>query len=270
MPRAFRLLVLGFALVGLVGDATRAQDKKTPADAWVAAYQKLGGKAGLTTATGEEPSLWVEKRLGQAPLIGLDRLKPESTIRTIGLQGYEVDDADLEALGAWKQLTRIEVIDGKKVTGKGVKAIARLPKLREVVLADSAVTTDGVTAFSGHPGLTHLTLSNTVLESRLRKLDLENLPRLATVTLAGEGMTAVRIANMPRLRLIGDFPTTLETADFSDLGALTALDFRGTKLKKLSLSGTPKLESVDLRETQLDEKAVADLRRAFPGVSIQR
>jgi hypothetical protein len=244
--------------------------KNSGAAAWVAAYQKAGGKAELATGSDDIPGLAIEKRKGQKPLVTLKGVGPAPGIRSVTLQGYEVSDEDLEALSGWKDLERLEVVDGAKVTDKGAKAIGKLPKLRSVGLHDTTITGAGVTAFGKHDSLAHFALTNTTSEGQVQSLELKELPKLETVTLAGEGITQVVLANLPQLQRVGDFPRSLEVADISGLGRVRELDFRGTRLKSLSLSDVPLLEALDLRQTELPDGAVAALRNTFPGVKIQR
>lgn len=219
----------------------------------------------------DEPTLGIEKLMGQEPLVGLKNLKPASGILRVVLAGYEVDDSDLQALADWKGLEVIDVIDGKKVGDNGVKAIARLPKLREVVLADTAVSGIGVSALSSHVALTRLTLTNTVFPSQVKTLALKNLPKLEVLELACEGgISDVRLAAMPRLRELSAFPSDVKSAEISGLGAITELDFRGSKLEKLSISDMPSLESIDLRDTQVNDETVMELKKKFPKAEIRR
>ena len=262
-------ILVTVGLLGLGSFASHCQDKRSGPESWVAAYLKLGGQAGLTASPRDEPTLWVQKRMGQKPLVGLKGL-PAPGVRIVGLQGYEVNDDDLEALADWKDLEELQIVDGKVIGDKGVKALARLPALRRLELIDTSVTGTGVAAFSGHATLTHLTLSNTTLATRVRTLELKDLPKLEQITLSAEGVTGVRLANLPRLRYVGDFPLDLKTADLSDLGDVTELVFRRSKLNKLSLSRLPKLDCLDVRDTELDDKAVADLKRANPKVNVRR
>lgn len=257
------------ALVGLtICCPILAADPSPTAKEWVEQYGKLGGKASLSPS--DEPAIGIQKREGQKPLVSLRGLKPASGIRHVGLQGFEVADEDLEALAGWKELEQIDVVDGKKVTDKGVKTLAALPKLRELVLADTAVTAAGVNAFSGHKELARLTVSNTIVENRVKSLDLREMPKLKGLTLVCQGMTAVRLTKLPKLEWVADFPPELEQAEVSGAGALTELEFRDTKLRKLTLSDLPKLESLDLRRTPLGADDVAGIQRALPGVKVRR
>lgn len=267
----YRQFLPGVAVIWLTAVAASAQDKRTGAEVWVTEYQKRGGKAGLSDSAGGEPALWVEKRMGQTPLVSLKGLKPAAGIRVIGLQGYEVNDDDLSALGEWKELEEIQVVDGKAVTDTGAKAIARLPKLRRVELVDTLVTGVGVSAFSRNSTLVSLTLSNTVIKTRVRSLDLKDVPKLETLTLSAEGgITSVRLSKLPRLRELSDFPLDVESAELSGLDELSELDFRGSKLKKLSLSAMPKLKQLDVRDTQLDANTIFELKRQHPTLIIRR
>jgi hypothetical protein len=235
---------------------------------WVAQYVKLGGKAFLWPS--DRSTIGIQKREGQQPFVGLKGLKPAAGIRRVVLQGFEAGDDDLEALVAWTELEQIDVIDGKRVTDKGVKALAAMPKLWELVLADTAVTSSGVGTFSGHKELARLTVSNTIVKNRVTSLDLKNLPKLKGLVLVCEGMTTVRLTMLPKLEWVADFSAELEEAELSELGSLTELDFRGTRLKKLTLSGLPNLESLDLRKTRLDADAVAKIQKLFPGAKVRR
>lgn len=245
-----------------------AADEPAPtAKDWVSQYNKLGGKASLRDT--DEAAIEVQKREGQKPLVSFKGLKPATGIRRVVIQGFEVADDDLEALAGWKDLEQIDVIDGKKVTDKGVKALATLPKLRELVLAGTAVTAAGVNAFSGHTELTHFTVSNTIVENQVKSLDLKEMPKLRSLCLVCKGMTTVRLTKLPKLEWVTDFPLELEHAEVSGAGSLTELEFRDTRLKKLVLSELPKLESLNLRKTQLDAAAVARIQKDFPEVGVR-
>lgn len=151
-----------------------------------------------------------------------------------------------------------------------LRALAALPGLRELVLADTAVTATGVNALSGHKALARLTVSNTVAENQVTSLDLKEMPQLEGLVLVCQGLTTVRLTKLPRLVRVFDFPLELERAEVSELGSLTELDFRGTRLKKLALSGLPKLRSLDLRETPLGADVVARIQMTFPGVRVRK
>ena len=261
------------AVVALaVGGSLTAQGpaKDSEAVAWVAAYQKAGGVAELTTGPGEVPSLAIHKRKGQKPLVSLKGFGPAPGVRSATLQGYEVSDEDLVTLAAWRDLEQVEVVDGAKVTDVGVKAIAKLPKLRWLGLHDTGVTGDGPTAFAKHDALTHLSITNTTVKGRVRSLELKDLPKLETITLVGEGITRVVLARLPQLRQAGDFPRSLEVADLSGLGRVKDLDFGHTRLKALLISDLPVLETLDLRDTQVPEGAVKVLRNTYPAVEVRR
>jgi hypothetical protein len=239
------------------------------ATAWVSAHEKAGGKATLSKSGDGETALSIQKRKGQRPLVSLKGLAPAPGIRVVGLQGYEIADEDLEALAGWKDLREILVVDGVKVTDVGVKAIARLPNLRSVELYDTAVTGKGIATFSGHESLAHLTVSNTIGDGGVEALDIRDAPKLETISLAGEGVTSIVLARLPRLREVSDFPRSLEVANLSGLGRVKDLDFSHTRLKSLSLSDVPLLESLDLRQTRLPEGAIEVFGRTYPGVKIR-
>jgi hypothetical protein len=255
----FRVVFAVFAGYMLVAAAPQA---------WVAEYRRGGGEAGVRPD--DHRAVWV--RRGQDEKVPARLTAVPATVggRRVLLYGFRVEDADLRAVASWPGLEQVDVIDGKGVTDKGVMALAALPGLREVVLADTAVTAAGVNAFSGHKELANLTVSNTIVENRVRSIDLKGMPKLQGLVLVCEGMTAARLTNLPKLEWVTDFPAELEEAEVSDAGRLTELEFRGTRLKKLSLSGLPKLESLDLRRTPLGGDDVASIQKSFPGVKVRR
>lgn len=263
--------VLVSAVLAAVSGLLIAQDsaKDGPAAGWISAYQKAGGKAEFESGTDDAPGLLIQKRQGQRPLVSLKGFGPAPVIRVVNLQGYEVSDEDLVALAGWKGLEEVHVVDGIKVTDAGVKAIAGLPSLHSVELCDTAVTGAGVAAFSKHQALVHFTLSNTSLEGKVEALELKDLPKLATITLAGEGITRVTFARLPQLRQVSDFPRSIEVVDLSGLGRVKILDLGHTRLKALLISDVPMLESLDVRATQLPEGAVKVLRNRYPTVRIR-
>jgi hypothetical protein len=263
------VLKIGIATVLIGACCVSAADDSAPtAEGWVGQYVKLGGKAFLCPP--DEGTIGIQKQEGQKPIVGLKGLKPPTGIRRVVLQGFEIADDDLVALAAWKDLEGVEVIDGKKVTDKGVAALTALPNLRELMLADTAVTAAGVNAFSGRKELRQLTVSNTIVANKVAGIDLKDMPKLQRLTLVCPGMTAVRLTELPLLESVNDLPAELERAEVSKAGALKELDFRGTKLKMLSLTGVPKLELLDLRKTFLDADAVAGIQQRLPGVKVRR
>lgn len=231
---------------------------------WIKQYEKLGG---ITFLNPDKDCLGIQKREGQKPLISLKGSKP-AAIREVFLQGYEIADEDLEALAGWAGLEQITVVDGKKITDKGAKAVAALPNLRRIVLDDTAVTEAGLNAFSGHKKLIHLDVSN-ASGNKVQNLDLKEMPELQSVVLSFKGMASIRLAKLPKLELV-EFPLELEQAEISEAGALAELDFRGTKLKKLVLWGLPKLESLNLGKTPLSAADVAAVQRSVPGAKVKR
>jgi hypothetical protein len=253
--------------LGLLIADGRAKDGD--AAAWLAAYEKLGGKGTLTQSDKGGAILSIEKRKGQKPLVSLKGLKAAPGVRHVGLQGFEVDDDDLEALAAWNALERIEVVDGVKVADKGVKAISRLPNLRVVELADTAISDEGIAAFSKHKKLVHFLYSNANEAGRARVFELKDMPKLETITLCGEGIHTVALTRLPQLREVCDFPRSVEVANFDGLGRVRDLDFSNTRLRSLLISDVPLLQSVDVRQTQLAGAAIKVLKANFPEINVK-
>lgn len=262
------VFVASVAVAGTSFAQTSSKDRA--AAAWVAAYTKVGGRASLGTGPDGRTELAIQKRKGQRPLVSLKGFGAAPGVRAVILQGYEVSDEDVETVAGWTGVERVEVVDGIKVTDAGAKAVARLPVLRSVVLADTAVTGKGLAAFCKHPTLAHLAHSNTVLPGQVKTLDLRELAKLETITLAGEGISRISLTGLPRLREVADFPHSLEVADLSGLGRVRELDFSHTRLKSLSLTDAPKLQFLNLRHTEVPRDTVDALRKNWPEVRIQR
>src|SRR5262245_31426244 len=96
------LAVTIWTTTGLLFAQTPA--KENAAAVWLASYEKLGGKASLTVSEEGEVILAIQKRKAQKPLVSLKALKLGAGVRIVGLQGFEIDDDDLEALATWKEL----------------------------------------------------------------------------------------------------------------------------------------------------------------------
>jgi hypothetical protein len=264
-----RLSVLTVLAITMAGGGLSSSHGQTPAERWLTKYREAGGKADLSRSS-DALTLTVERRVGQKPHVGLKGLDAPGGVRRVFLQGFEVDNDDLAGVAGWKDVEVVEVADGKKVSDEGVKAVARMAKLRELVLADTAVADGGIATLSGHAGLKRLTVLNTNLRTRIRVLELKDLPKLETLTLACAGVTEVRLADMPVLREVLDFPVELEVAVFTRLGAVTELDLHGTRLHSLLLVGNRELKSVNLRCTRLGDKAVVALKNQHPTIVFER
>lgn len=237
--------------------------------AWVADFRKAGGRATLVETDDGEKLISIERRGGQKPSVGLRDRPVPTGITSVGLQGFGIDDGDLAALAGWKQLRKVKIVDGKGVTDKGVLNVARILKLVEVELIDTSVTGTGLKEFSKHPALVHLVVINTNHASRAESLELSEMNKLETLTLAVEGVSRISLTKLPRLRQVSDFPSSLTRLELSDLGPIEELDLGRTRLTEVSLSGLPKLEGIDLRDTKLSQKQIDRIRTAFPTAKIR-
>lgn len=246
-----------------------SEERTLPAEEWVRQYEKLGGKASLVVSPQGLRTLVVEKRANQKPLVSLKGLGIAKGVQRVFLQGYEVVDADLQELSSWPDVIEIEVADGKKITDDGIKSLAKLTKLRELFLADTGIAEAGVNAFNGHMSLTHFTIINTNVPCKLRTLDLKEIPKLETLTLACTGIRTINLANLPSLRSLLDLPRELESASFDGLGQLCELDLHGTRVKKLAIGKMPKLETIDLRDSPIEETTLRTLKRDHPNVKVR-
>ena len=245
-----------------------AQAESPDPSAWCADYRKRGGSADFQQD--KRSTLLVTKQEHHPPVPTLIELRPPAGVRAVKLQGYGVEDDDLLALKTWKGLETVEVLDGKSVTDCGVRGLGDIRTLRTLVLMETAVTGDGLAALSGHPALARLEVGNTVIDGRVRELDLTDLPRLERLALNCGGLRRLTLARMPTLREVERLPASPVTAELARLGRLTELDFHASALAALSIKGCPALETLDARRTELSGLAVGKLRAALPGVRVRR
>jgi hypothetical protein len=263
-------LIPVLTVVGLLSSPhhVRAEEAELEAKKWVEAYNALGGVASISP---KDPTrLGIDLRQLQKPLVGLERLKPPTGVREVFIQGFGITDDDVNTLARWKGLERIDLVDAIKVTDKGVKALASLPKLKNLTLTETEVTSEGVNAFSGHQELMDLSVINTFAKkNRVKNIDLERIPKLKVLTFVCEGLTTIKLSQMPKLNSITEYPLELETLEITEAKELTELELQGcSRLKKLTLTDLPKLTKLDLTETMIDSDSVQRFRKAFPNVSV--
>ena len=262
-------IVASFFIAACPDTRVRCDEPAAPGHEWVVEYGNLGGDAYLWPP--EHRTIGIAKLSGRkksfVPLVGL---KAPAGITSIILQGFEIGDADMIAIAQWKDIETLEIIDGKSVTDKGLKAISRMPVLKNLAMRDTAITGEGVTALSGSKSLVDLTISSTVIPCRIRRICFKELPSLERLTLNVEGVEAVELANLPKLKEIIVFPTTLTSATVRGLDSLTELDFQNSLLKKLTVGSTPKLQTLDVRNTRMEKMEIYQLQLARPSVTIRR
>src|SRR5204863_186133 len=82
-----------------------------------------------------------------------------------------------------------------------------------------------------------------------------------TTTLAGEGITSVVLARLPRLRPVSDFPRSPEAADLAGLARERDSDCRSARRKTMLMTAVSLLAALAVRGSQLPQEAVKALRR---------
>ncbi len=210
---------------------------------------------------------------------GLHHIARLTGLRALELDGCPVDDAGLEGFAA---LTNLEEIDlgglrkeGPGVGERGMRVLARLPKLRRLGLWQSKVTGSGLAELVNCRSLTHLELTGTkVGDAGLEKLaacrSLTYL-RLEDTDVSDAGLT--HLAKLPQLETLwlGENPEVTDEGlkTVGKLVNLTSLDLMNTKITRaglVQLAGLRKLKSLLLDWTDIEE---ADLAYLAPLQSLE-
>jgi hypothetical protein len=232
---------------------------------WVADYNKLGGVASF-----DDGFIKIVKRSNNKVLVDVDKVQSQPTARKVHLQGYEVSDDDLITVAKWKNVEVLHIVDGKKVTDKGVSALASLPNLREIVFGETSLTDKGIASFSGNKTLISMHITNNAKGNKLVDLKLTNMPMLKTLLLDCNGLKGVYLSSMPKLVSLPSVPLTVATVELKDIPSIDELNFANTQLSSLSLSKVPKLESLNVRKTMLNNESIDKIKANYPNVSIRR
>ncbi len=178
---------------------------------------------------------------------GLKAIGAAAGVEKLSTNGMDVSDDGFAALAAWKNLGVIAIFHpGAKFTGKGLAALATLPKLVNLTVAGSTAfgddgmaavaTLTGLTGFrTWHSGVTTEGVKKMVTLKNLKSLNLgQRLSNTPPVTLSDAALPV--LAELPQLEDL-----TLGEARLT-LPALSQLK-KLTHLKRLTLTGIDVPES---------------------------
>jgi len=201
---------------------------------------------------------------------GMNAIKTWKSLKRLNLRGTRISDGTLETIS---HLTQLEALDiaNTQITDNGLDSLVTLVNLKELSLGHRPESDHEVELLRLLPTLTYLNLSGPTAEA--------DRPDLTGRKKAGSGPmradVAHAIAELKDLRVLklGYSGVTAE-----GLRAMSALP----RIERLGLEGCARvndeavaelaawknLKYLDLQETKVTEKSVAELRKAKPGLTI--
>jgi hypothetical protein len=270
----------------------------------------------------EIEELWISHSRGiKGP--GLKHLKGMSKFRNLGLEGTQIDDAGLVGVKDLTQLRALSLPPGvgdagfvhlagltdleqlslfslPKLTGPGLKHLAKLEKVTELNLAGTGVTDAGLASVKALRQLRRLTLPAGVSDEglvhlaemtgleelslggqeKLTGVGLKHLAKLSKVKnlyLGGTGVTDDGLAGLTGLKQLDSLslPERIGDRGLAHLAALHNLRYLhldGTQVTDaglIHLLGLKKLQGVYLERTRVTPKGVEKLKTAFPMATVE-
>jgi hypothetical protein len=256
------------AITLLMGEDNPKSENLVNGDKWVIDYKNLGGIASYNSDDGG--SIQIQKRSNNKPLISINAMRSQPIIRKLEVQGYEIDDDDIIAIAKWKKISIVYIIDGKKVTDKGVIAIASSPELTKITICGTSITDVGIGAFSGNKTLTYLNIESYAKDNKTINMALKEMPLLEKLFVGCNGLKSINLSKLPKLQSLENIPSTVTTIELNDLASVDELDFSGTQLDKLTLSALPKLAKLNVQRTKLSRESIKSIKDDYPNINIKR
>jgi hypothetical protein len=185
-----------------------------------------------------------------AGLKGLDSL---TRLENLNCHSAPVTDAGLEAIGRLSGLERLEIVH-TRFTDTGAKHLAGLTNLRRLQLGSRGATGAGVAPLRA--------LKN------LRELDLHD------GLVSAEGVK--HAAEIPSLRVLRLYAGPVKDEGFAPVARLTDLEMLIAQHLQITdeslkvLKELKKLKRLDITGNKVSDSAVAELKKALPGLEVLR
>lgn len=178
----------------------------------------------------------------------------QSTSGGLRVSFAALDDKAAAVLKNCPHIVCLSVDDAAKVTDRSLAVIGTLSDLRELTLAQPAMTNSGLAQLKGLKSLRKLFLFNARV-SDVGVAYLKGLDHLEELDLSGSAITsgaAATFKELSRLKVLA-----VSKTKFDDAGA--------EKLKDLK-----ELEQLDAVNTDLTVKGAQSLEAAIPGIRVRR
>ena len=198
---------------------------------------------------------------------GMTAIKGWKHLRRLDVRGTRISDGTLEIVS---RLTGIEALDiaHTEVTDVGLENLITLVNLKELALGRGRLSNFGLAALRMLPGLTHLDLSGarpTPPDNPSGRGGGSGFPEETLKALAG--LTDLRVLYLGHSAITPDGLRVL-----SSLDKVERLGLQGCRRiddSALSvLAGWKSLKYLDVQETEVTDKGLADLRKAKPDIKI--
>ena len=180
-------------------------------------------------------------------------LKGLTELRYLSISGGSaITDIGLRNLASLSELEEL-VVDGRRITSEGVSVLTKLPRLRKLSLCGTAVDDHVGVAFYDLKGLESLNISNT--------------------TITDEGVANLRgLKSLRTLDLSGDKVTDRCIAYLLDMKSLREVHLNGTGVSAdgaIRLQGLPQLQALKVYDCPaIPSSALKKLQKQMPNVAI--
>lgn len=254
---------------------------------------------GVAEFEGEKKFGWVHKRQIKRQITPVEKLEPAAdkeaarkSLEAIGVT-FETDgddevigvtasetpipDAGLEYLKLFERLAFLH-LSGTAIGDEGLAHVGQLKSLEQLYLDQTEITDAGVKHLGGLENLDLLILEGTRVTGASLGV-IKQLPSLRTISLSRcrvndeqvklcEGLDDLEVLNLSHTQVTGQSFDTLQP-----LKKLRVLNVNGTPLKGdglLKLSEQPTLKMLYIRETQIDDATIRQLKDTLNACAIYR
>jgi internalin A len=278
-------ILLGFVLAGCKSEVTRLDPEETkPAES----LQLAGGKLQTEAVAANGFMVCVTSIDFTDVPIGDAELEPAGNLpylRTLALRGTKVTDAALPLFKGCQLLDRVD-LSQSPIAGSGLSAL-HFNRVRDLNLASSKFDDRGVAELieMGHH-LVRLNLAATaVTDDGMERLSF--LRGLEVLDLSQTKITGAGLRYLPsglkRLNLSGAPLADASLGHLEPLNVLEELDLSETPISDEALPhirtmaeaqgmkmGSRRFMELNLHKTQVSDKGIEALKRALPGLRVER
>jgi hypothetical protein len=195
-----------------------------------------------------------------------DEQAPGRPVISVGIWNKELSEDRVKVLAGLKELRRVN-LEKCSVTDAGVKELACLSRLQDLVLCETKVTDEGLKHLAGLKQLANLDLSKTAVTDAGMK-SVAVLSRLRQLDLGGTKITDAGLKELAALEHLDTLhleSTAVTGSGFRDLAGLKNLSTVGlsdTKVTDAGLKEVARLKQIgklDLGRTQVTDAGLKEL-----------
>jgi hypothetical protein len=257
-----------------IAEGTTAAESTDEATALV---EQLGGKVRRDDSRPDRPVVAVDLALKPLTDEGLARLTALKDLRELNIRGTKITDSGVAHLAGLDKLEYVNV-ESTAITDRAVEVFAHLPRLRWLFLNRTRITNSALRSLAGNRTLERLYVSiNSITDD-----GMVHVAGLTQLKMLHMGRTQVTDAGLAHLRGLTQLERlTLEENRITDAGLdhlrplvnLTMLYMHDVSITDAGLARLKplvKLQRLRIRGAKVSDSAIEDLKRAIPGLRVER